>query len=97
MESQEITPQSMFYIVETNYASGDSVLFWRPKRCGYTTNLNEAGMYYKDDAEDISSTRPGTFAVLCATVYAMRHPVVSRDKLIELRRVPAFPLAKGSK
>ena len=37
----------LFYI--HNGYVGDALLLWRPNRCGYTVNIDEAGLYTKDE------------------------------------------------
>lgn len=33
------------------------MLFWRKGNSGYTTNINEAGLYTKEEAQSINSNR----------------------------------------
>lgn len=54
MEKQEnrAESQDLFYI-RTNGYSGNSLIWWRPNSRGYTTNLDEAGKYTREEAERI--------------------------------------------
>lgn len=47
----------MYYIQNKGYV-GNCLLFWRPNRDGYTCDLDEAGKYSKEEADDICRTRP---------------------------------------
>lgn len=48
-----------FYIMDTT-ATGELILWWRPNRRGYTTLLDEAGVYSAEEAEKIVSIGRGT-------------------------------------
>lgn len=49
-----------FYILDARSGVGNCALFWRPKGAGYTTQLEEAGLY---DEEDARSHRPTDVAI----------------------------------
>jgi len=51
------TNNEMFYIQCTSQLAGDFILWWCPKRLGYTYNLKDAGLYPKDEAESICKLR----------------------------------------
>src|ERR1700722_14551761 len=46
-----------FYIQNKGFC-GDCLLWWRRNRCGYTTDLSEALMVGRDEAESICKDRP---------------------------------------
>ena len=45
-----------YLIACLRYDSGNFLLLWGPKRNGYTTNLNGAGVYTKEEALKICSS-----------------------------------------
>lgn len=47
-----------YLIWDTRSCVGNSILWWGPKRSGYTTNVDEAGRYSKDEADHIHRHRP---------------------------------------
>ena len=52
---RDLNPQSVksrrdHYIADVRSFVGDTVLYWRPDGNGYTTDLNDAGLYTKDEA-----------------------------------------------
>jgi hypothetical protein len=49
---------TQWYVIEaTDGHDGVSALWWKPDRCGYTTNLNDAGLYSEADARVIEHIR----------------------------------------
>ena len=44
----------LYYIVSNKHSDGYTRTFWGPGECGYTTNLEDAGVY----TEDIFKERP---------------------------------------
>lgn len=47
------------YYIRTKGFVGNCLLFWRPKREGYTCNLDEAGKYEELEAREICKVRKG--------------------------------------
>lgn len=39
-----------FYIQDSRQMVGNCMLFWRPNRSGYTTDIDEAGVYTREEA-----------------------------------------------
>lgn len=50
--------------------SGDLVLWWGPDRNGYTTNIDDAGRYTREEAERIEASRPTTDVAVPAAAAA---------------------------
>ena len=50
---------SEYYIRHVATPVGNSVLWWKPKSCGYTVDLNRAGKYSAEKAASIAAIRPG--------------------------------------
>lgn len=46
-----------YYIQDTRSYCGDSVVWWRPKRQGYTFRLDDAGEYSEREARRIENLR----------------------------------------
>lgn len=46
----------LYYIQDARSYVGNSVLFWRPGGAGYTTNLDEAGLYTLEEASSHRDT-----------------------------------------
>lgn len=46
-----------YYIQDSRSYSGNCVLFWKEGNHGYTTNISEAGLYTKEEAETICKNR----------------------------------------
>ena len=47
----------MYYIQDSRQFVGNSVLWWRPKSCGYTCDLSEAGVFTLGEARKICRSR----------------------------------------
>ncbi len=47
-----------YFIQRTGHYWGNSVVWWRPKRAGYTCYLNDAGRYSEEDAQRIIRHSP---------------------------------------
>jgi hypothetical protein len=58
----------LYYIMETTTWVGDHVLFWRPESKGYTTDLDKAGRYTKEEAQKIEAVRGTDKALPCELV-----------------------------
>lgn len=50
--------EQLYYVRCTEGAHGDSMLWWGPGRCGYTTVLERAGLYTESEARSICRIRP---------------------------------------
>jgi hypothetical protein len=48
-----------FYIEAVGHTPNGEVCWWKPDRSGYTTNIDEAGLYSTEEARSIVKMRPG--------------------------------------
>jgi len=56
------------YYIRTEGFSGNSLIWWRPNSGGYTTDLNKAGKYTKEEAENICRKSQTETAYECEKV-----------------------------
>lgn len=47
----------LYYIQDTRDTVGNCASWWRPNSCGYTTQIEEAGLYSEEEAKKITSHR----------------------------------------
>lgn len=52
---------------------GNSLVWWRPNSCGYTTNIDEAGRYDYEEAKNIMKGDDIAFEEQSVLKYATRH------------------------
>jgi hypothetical protein len=60
--------KNKMYYIRTEGYSGNSLLWWRPNSQGYTTDLNKAGRYTKEEAESICKSSKSEVAYECDKV-----------------------------
>lgn len=64
--------EELFYVIDiSRERRGDVLMFWKPKDCGYTTALEQAGKYTREQIFarlDYYSNGTETIAVPCAEV-----------------------------
>jgi hypothetical protein len=63
---------SKFYILDARSIVGNCALFWRPDGAGYTTQLDDAGLYDEADAKSHRETDvaiPEHMAKACAVTH----------------------------
>jgi len=78
------------------HTRGDTILWWCPNSCGYTTHLDQAGRYEKAEADRITKGSADTVvAVPCPTVEALAHRAVSSEHLTALQRAGHACLYRG--
>ncbi len=53
----EINEEKYYYIQDSRNYIGNAMLFWRKESSGYTTNIDEAEIYNKEQAERICRNR----------------------------------------
>ena len=77
-----------FYILSTKYSEGNYLTWWCPNNAGYTTRLDDAGVY---TAEEVKAY-PGyynngedTEAILVSEVHKHVVRVVSMDSYSDIR------------
>ena len=49
--------EEKYYIRDSRQYVGNCLLWWRKDKCGYTTNLDDAGRFTKEEAEKICLNR----------------------------------------
>ncbi len=77
-----------YYIVCAKHLVGSDVLFWKPNACGYTTLLDEAGVYSYEQALKHHMPDHGHVMVPYEVMQGIKQHVVSRDEhLIHLLRI----------
>src|SRR6185369_5534985 len=86
----------LFYIQDTTTYVGDFILWWRPDRKGYTTNLDEAGAYTEEAARAIERLRGTDRAWPVSAVQAGVTRAVDVEKLRKARpSIPPLPPAQS--
>ena len=84
VHAQQQQKTERFYIIDTRMIVGNCALFWCPNGNGYTTQLEEAGLYSEEDANNNRDTDvavPESMAKTCA---------VTHVRLDRLREMPGF-------
>jgi len=71
------TKAERFYIIDTRQIVGNCALFWCPDGAGYTTQLEEAGLYSEADARSHRETDLAVAASV-ARAFAVTHVRVDR-------------------
>jgi hypothetical protein len=51
-------PEEQYLILHTFTVNGDCAVWWGPDHRGYTTDIDKAGRYTKEEADAIYSNRP---------------------------------------
>lgn len=71
----------MYYVYCRERSTDGIACWWRPNRCGYTSNLDDAGLYTKADADDIEEHSAGEdFGVSQFVVGSLiQHRIVRTD------------------
>lgn len=67
---------------------GDLALWWKPARCGYTTDLASAGLYMREDAERIFRIRGKDIPVPESEAEALSRRVVPLEDIPVKYRSP---------
>lgn len=49
--------EELYYIQDSRQIVGNCVLWWKPESKGYTTQIDETGLYTKDEADHIAKGR----------------------------------------
>jgi len=53
-----LNESDLYYVMDDRQIVGNCVLWWGENRCGYTTELTKAGVYNRQQAEEIAGCRP---------------------------------------
>ena len=80
-----------FYIATTKHEAlwpRGVILFWAANERGYSSFLEKAGRYSKEEAEQICKPDSNHFMIPCEAVEAQAVRVVDIDKLEELKWTP---------
>lgn len=72
------SPTDQYFIQDTRTCCGNDVLWWRPNGCGYTTDMDHAGIYSRKEAD---GKRPTDHAWPIEQVIPLAHRVVDLQKL----------------
>jgi hypothetical protein len=84
----------LFYILSLKHTRGDYILWWGPNRCGYTTDLKNAGLYSEEDAMRINDGL-STMAIPEADVLKVVSRVVMTDHLTTLCKQQMYQTSDG--
>lgn len=76
---EPLRPHAEYYVLDTSCIVGDCALWWRPRGRGYTTNLDEAGIYTGAEVAKLHRATDVPFPYAVVQQRAIRH--VDRDKL----------------
>lgn len=80
---QDLRPDGLYYVQDAREPGGDCVLWWCPERNGYTTILDEAGVYTGEQVARLH--RDTDIPWPKEQVESMAVQVVRAEKLIRLR------------
>ena len=72
--------EQLYYVQDTRQMVGNCVLWWCPEGKGYTTQLDQAGLYTKDQILSMRSTDIG-WPKKYVERYVVRH--VRHDNLLQ--------------
>ncbi len=74
------------YYIQASSQVGNEAVWWRPKGCGYTTHLSDAGKYTKEDADGLHDNSFGDVPWLVEDVESIAHWTVDIGLLRGLKR-----------
>ena len=79
---------SSFYLQDSRGYVGNAVLWWAKNGHGYTTDLNKAHIYTKEEAVQQNQSRPTDIPWLCdyinnKTQKTVDHQYIWRDEALE--------------
>ena len=74
-----------FYILDGRGCVGNSAVWWRPKREGYTCDLRDAGRYTEEEARAQEQRRPTDLAIPCEQADALVEWHVHVDRLLDTK------------
>lgn len=74
------------YVIENTEHTREVMLFWAPNRCGYTTDLDRAGRYTKEQAESQHRLRETDIPRRLADLVVKAKRTVEREYVPRPRR-----------
>lgn len=83
MGSEQI--EDSFFYIQCTDADGDLVLWWKPKCSGYTSRIEEAGLYTRDEAAAIKRARGTDIPWPVSQIEKVARRYVHVDALHELK------------
>ena len=66
-----------YYIQDSRNYVGNCILFWAKNNSGYTTNINDAGLYDEESAKSICKNRKSDIA--WPENYVLKHTQITCD------------------
>lgn len=78
----------LYYIQDTRGYVGNCVQWWGPERAGYTTRLDEAGKYPKDEALRQAASRSTDVAWPCGVIDKLARPTIDMQDLRQAASAP---------
>jgi hypothetical protein len=89
----DLEPKKLYFIRDTRVTVGNSAMWWRPDRAGYTCSIDEAGRYEEQEALSIVRIRGTDVPYPCEVI----EPLTRRHVDVQdLRKVEKLQLKKGS-
>lgn len=90
----DLETSNLYLIQDSRSYVGNCVLWWGPNRCGYTTDITEAGLYSKEEAEqqhreratDIPRKHSDVVPLARLSVDMQRLPKVTRKRAAKRRQ-----------
>ena len=86
---------SRYYIFVVNERK-DLAIWWRPAGCGYTTNVDKAGLYSEEEARKIERIRGTDVAIPEEVVNALTVRTVAREDVIRDYEKPTLQGKKAT-
>ncbi len=78
--------QQGWYLQDTRDIVGDCVLWWRKGMAGYTTDLNEAHLFTRNEAYRQHENRASDVPWKAFDIRAISNPMVHSSALLKLKR-----------
>jgi hypothetical protein len=88
-----LEPGTEPYLILHMHGMSWEALWWAPKRSGYTVDLEKAGRYTREEAEEQASVRNSDRAVPLSLAMSLSRLTVDRDTLLGRMRSMAAAAA----